>query len=198
MFTRKFDRRVHVFLGVLLLSGALGGCFGVYVLWPSNRESGYMPEQPIPFSHKLHAGTLAMECLYCHSEAEKGPHATVPSVGTCMNCHREVQPRDGNQELKPGIATLLEHWEQRRPIRWNKVNDLADFAYFDHSRHLAAELECQECHGPVETMEHMRREHGLKMSWCLDCHKQEPPEGSAAIARGWPTRAPITCTTCHR
>ena len=96
------------------------------------------------------------------------------------------------------MAILLSHWEKKQPIVWNKVNDLADFVYFDHSRHMAAGLTCQECHGPIETMEHVRRQYGLKMSWCLDCHKQDPPAGSAAAARGSATRAPINCTTCHR
>jgi hypothetical protein len=185
MFTRKFDRRVHLFLAVGLLSGVVGSSFGAYVLWPSHRERGYTPEQPIPFSHKTHAGTLEMDCLYCHGEAEKGPQATVPPVATCMKCMGTVDP-------------LNAKGEQGLPIRWNKVYDLADFAYFDHSRHLAADVECQECHGKVETMDHLSREYGLKMSWCLDCHQQEPPEGSLAEKRGWPTRAPIHCVTCHR
>ena len=115
-----------------------------------------------------------------------------------MNCHGEVQPVDEQGELEPGIATLNEHWESKTPIVWNKVNDLADFAYFDHSRHVNSDVTCQECHGPVETMEVMRREYGLKMSWCLDCHNQAPPEGSRAEAEGWDTRAPVSCTTCHR
>jgi menaquinone reductase, multiheme cytochrome c subunit len=198
MFTRKFDRRVYVAIGVVLFAATLGGAFGTYVLWPSNLEAGYEPEQPLPYSHKMHAGTLAIPCLYCHVQAEKGPYATVPALSVCMNCHQEVQPKDEAGRLKPGMAVLLDHWQKREPIMWQKVNDLADFAYFDHSRHMAGGLTCQECHGPIETMEHVRREYGLKMSWCLACHKQPPPAGSPAEARGWPTRAPINCTTCHR
>ena len=198
MFTRKFERRVYVILGVFLFSGALGTSFGAYVLWPSRREAGYQPQQPIAYSHKLHAGELKIECLYCHSEADKGPHATIPSVSTCMKCHEQVQTKDEEGNLTPAMKTLLEHWERKTPIVWNKVNDLADFAYFDHSRHVTAGLKCQECHGPVETMEHMRREYGLKMSWCLDCHKQEPQAGDPALERGDSMRAPINCTACHR
>jgi hypothetical protein len=198
MFTRKFDRKVHLALAVLLFSLALGAAFGSYVLWPSRREAGYEPAQPVPFSHKIHAGDVQIECLYCHSGADKTAQATVPSVANCMNCHEQVQTKDDNGELKEGIRLLLEHWEQKKPIVWNRVYDLADFAYFDHSRHLAADLECQECHGPVETMEHLRREYGQKMSWCIDCHKQEPTEDQLAKDRHWDTRAPIHCTTCHR
>ena len=128
--------------------------------------------------------------------AQKGAHATVPPLSTCMNCHAEVQPKDAQGNLKPGIATLLEHYEQDKPIRWNKVHDLADFTYFHHGSHVAAGIECQECHGPVETRDTMRREYGQKMSWCLQCHKQEPT--AEATAKGWGTRGPIHCAACHR
>jgi hypothetical protein len=198
MFSRTFERRIYVAVAVLVFSGSLGVSFGAYVLWPSRREAGYEPEQPIAFSHKLHAGELQIDCLYCHSGAAKGAHAWVPPVSTCMNCHAEVQPKDDQGELKPGIATLLEHWEQDEPICWNKVHDLADFVYFDHSRHVAAGVQCQECHGPVEARDYMRREYGMKMSWCLECHKQELPADDAAVEQGRTTRAPIHCTACHR
>jgi hypothetical protein len=115
-----------------------------------------------------------------------------------MNCHAEVQPKDDQGELKPGVATLLEHWEQDKPICWNKVHDLADFVYFDHSRHVGAGVMCQECHGPVESRDYMRREYGLKMSWCLECHKQKLAPDDPAVEQGWSTRAPIHCTACHR
>ncbi len=198
MFTKQFERRVYLALGVLVFAIALGGSFGVYVLWPSNREAGYEPKQPIPYSHKLHAGELKIDCLYCHAEAEKGPHATIPSVATCMKCHEQVQTKDKDGNLTEGTKTLLDHWEKKEPIVWNKVHDLADFVYFDHSRHMAADLTCQECHGPVETFEHMRREYGMKMSWCLDCHREELSEDDPARQRGLETRGPIHCTACHR
>jgi hypothetical protein len=198
MFSRTFERRIYIAVAVLVFSGSLGVSFGAYVLWPSRREAGYEPEQPIPFSHKLHAGELRIDCLYCHSGASKGPHAWVPPVSTCMNCHGEVQPKDDQGELKPGIATLLEHWEQDKPICWNKVHDLADFVYFDHSRHVAAGVLCQECHGPVESRDYMRREYGMKMSWCLECHKQKPSANDPAVEQGQSTHAPINCTACHR
>lgn len=198
MFSKSFDRRVYTALCVVLLSGVILVSFGAFVLWPSNREAGYMPEQPIDYSHKLHAGELKIECLYCHTNATKGPNATVPPVSTCMNCHSEVQPKGTDGKVKPEIQKLLNHWNGKSPIEWNKVHDIADFAYFDHSRHMAAGLECQDCHGDIEKMTHMRRKEGMKMSWCLDCHKEEKeviaPNGK--ILRQ--TRAPINCSTCHR
>jgi hypothetical protein len=175
-------------------------------------EAGYEPVQPIPFSHKTHAGDMQIACLYCHSQADRGALATVPPLSTCMKCHDQVTPRDDRGNLKPGIETLLAHWERREPVAWEKVNDLADFVYFDHSRHVNAGVSCQECHGPVETMERVRREYGLKMSWCLDCHRQPAADAAATkpaepdpdrsgpdagrINRG--IRAPIHCTACHR
>ena len=198
MFSRKFERRIYIATAILALSGLLGVSFGAYVLWPERREAGYEPAQPIPFSHRLHAGDLSVHCLYCHTGASQGAQAFVPPLSTCMGCHTEVQPKNPNGEMRPGIAALLTHVQKAEPIHWAKVHDLADFVYFDHSRHVAAKLACQECHGPVETMDYMRREHGMKMGWCLDCHKQKLPDDDPAAALGRSTRAPIHCTTCHR
>ena len=197
MFTRKFDRRVRVLVGVLAFSLVFGTSFGVYALWGANQERGYQPEQPVYFPHSVMAGKHEMDCLYCHSQAEKGPHAGIPPVSLCMKCHTEVQPKDHRGEVKESIATLLGYWERKEPIPWVKVHDLADFVYFDHSRHLTkqAGLECRDCHGEVEKMDRVERVHSLKMGWCLDCHKQPPPEGAPAWQK---TRAPIHCAACHR
>ena len=198
MFTKNFDRRVYIALGVFLFAGALGAAFGMFILWPSHREAGYMPEQPIPYSHKLHAGDLKIECRYCHTNADKGPNATVPPLSTCMKCHEQVQTKDEKGNLKPGLAILLDNWKKREPVKWNKVSTLADFVYFDHSRHVNSDIKCQECHGPVETFEHMFRHKGLKMSWCLNCHRRDvvkkDEQGQPVTAQ----RAPIFCSTCHR
>ncbi|MDD4889841.1 MAG: cytochrome c3 family protein [Phycisphaerae bacterium] len=198
MFTRKFDRKVHVAFGVFLFSLLFGVGFGYYVLWPSDLEAGYEPAQPILYSHKLHAGDMKMQCLYCHSQADKTAQATTPPVSTCMNCHSQVQSKGPDGQVLPATQFVLDHWKSREPIRWNKVSDLADFVYFDHSRHVNSGLTCQECHGPIETMDRVRRQYGLKMSWCLACHRQAPPAGSRAERLGWDQRAPINCSTCHR
>jgi hypothetical protein len=205
MFSETFDKRVRLFLTVLALTTLSGTAFGLYVLWPANQEEGYRPVQPLDYSHKMHAGDLQIECLYCHTGADQGAHAPVPSLATCMKCHTEVQTKDSKGRVKPELAKLLEHWRGKKPIQWVKVNDLADFVYFDHSRHTnwydpelgrsRERLECQECHGPVEEMEVLAREYSLKMGWCLECHMEPPQEDT------WPgleTRAPIHCSTCHR
>ena len=195
MFTRKFDRRIYVAAGVIGFSLVLGAAFGTYALWPSNLETGYQPEQPIDFSHAIMAGQFKIECIYCHSQAEKGRYATIPPTSTCMKCHTEIKVKNAQGELKPAMAQLLESWEKKEPIHWAKVHDLADFVYFDHSRHIAGGVECEECHGKVETMDRVQRIYSLKMGWCLDCHKQEPTE---LTPEGQETRAPLTCSTCHR
>ena len=116
-----------------------------------------------------------------------------------MKCHQEVKPKDKDGKLKPGVKLLLEHWRKREPIRWTKVHVLADFVFFDHSRHMAGgDITCQECHGKVETFEHMRRQYGMKMSWCLDCHKQPVEKRDLKGRLVKTTRAPIHCSTCHR
>jgi len=195
MFTKNFERRIYIAAGVIGFSLVLGMAFGTYALWPSNLEKGYQPEQPIEFSHAFMAGEYEIDCIYCHSQAEKERFATIPTVSTCMNCHSEIQPKDSQGKVKPHMAKLLEHWERKEPILWEKVSDLADFVYFDHSRHLAGGVECEECHGKVETMERVQRVHSMKMGWCLDCHMQPPTDKTP---KGQATRAPIYCTTCHR
>lgn len=197
MFSKKFDRRIYVATAVVAGSLLLGASFGTYALWPSNLETGYQPSQPIEFSHALMAGQHEIPCLYCHSSATEAAHAGIPPLTTCMKCHEHIQSKDARGEIKPNTRKLLEHWEQKKPIVWNKVHDLADFVFFDHSVHLApgTGLDCVDCHGEVETMERVYRVNSLKMGWCLDCHMQPPTEGTPP---GQTTRAPITCTTCHR
>lgn len=197
MFTRKFDRRARTLLAVLAFSLVIGVSFGAYALSPANMETGYQPEQPIYFPHSIMAGKHQIDCRYCHFEAEKGPHAGIPPLSHCMKCHAEIRTKGPDGEVKPTIQALLDHWERKEPIRWVKVHDLADYVYFDHSRHLTAQagLDCKDCHGEVEKMDRVKRVNSLKMGWCLDCHKQPPPPGAPPTQK---TRAPINCSTCHR
>ena len=197
IFTRTFDLRVRTLVTVLGFSLVFGLGFGTYTLWAANQEQGYQPAQPIEFSHAIMAGKHEIECLYCHGGATKGAHAGIPTVAECMKCHSEIQTKDARGEIKASIAALLEHWKEKKPIEWVKVHDLADFVYFDHSRHMNAKtgLECADCHGDVANMERVQRVHSLKMGWCLDCHMQPPPKDAAP---GQLTRAPIHCSACHR
>jgi hypothetical protein len=159
-------------------------------------------EQPIAYSHKLHAGELKIECQYCHSYARRSPHAGIPSTQICMNCHGEaaptgqprVAPKDrpelykllaynyGGEQIVTKYGADMDEAQktvvssiEKQPIPWVKVHDLPDFVYFTHKRHVKAGLECQECHGEVQDdMTVARRVSELTMGWCLSCHESHP------------------------
>ncbi len=129
---------------------------------------GYKPEQPIPFSHKLHAGDKKIPCQYCHSSARRSITSGIPPLNACMGCHRLV----GTD--KPWIQKITESYKNNQPISWVKVHDLPDFVRFSHKIHVSgAKLECQECHGQVQDMEVVEQVAPLQMGWCIDCHKQK-------------------------
>ena len=156
---------------------------------PDRYARGYAPEQPIAYSHQLHAGTLSIPCLYCHWAARKSRHAGVPSLETCMGCH-QVTKTDS-----PEIQQLAALYESGEPIRWRRVHALPDHTFFDHRPHVNAGVECQTCHGEVQTMEVLEQRMSMRMSNCLECHRQARwavPEGSAI------ERAAENCWTCHR
>lgn len=135
-------------------------------------HQGYMPEQPIKFSHKLHAGQYQIDCEYCHSGVSKSKNAWIPSVNVCMNCHKYIQegPKYGTEE----IAKILEAWQEEKPIEWVRIHNLPDHAYFNHAQHVVVGgLECQTCHGPIEEMEVVYQFSNLGMGWCINCHREE-------------------------
>ncbi|MCB9061440.1 MAG: cytochrome c3 family protein [Halobacteriovoraceae bacterium] len=148
----------------------------------------YEPQQPINFSHKIHAGENKIQCIYCHFAAEKGRHAGIPPVQLCLNCHSKVKMDS------PEIKKLKTSLDTGKTIEWKKVHHFPDFAYFNHSQHVkVGKISCQECHGPVETMTRMRQEKMLNMGWCLNCHRQKgiaPPEDHKSRAGG-------DCARCH-
>ena len=136
---------------------------------PATLAVGYAPEQPIPFSHKLHAGELAIDCRYCHTTVEEAAHAAIPPAATCMNCHERIKTDS------PLLLPLREAVATDRPIEWKRVHDLADYAYFDHSAHVTRGVSCVSCHGRVDQMEVVRQVEPLSMGWCLDCHRDPAP-----------------------
>ncbi|MCS6917051.1 MAG: c-type cytochrome [Chitinophagales bacterium] len=136
------------------------------------RSKNYTPEQPINFSHELHAGTLKIDCRYCHSSAEKSKVASIPSVNTCMNCHSAVQ-QGRTPEGTAEIQKIYAAYENNKPIQWVKIHNLPDHVYFSHAQHVTAgKIDCQTCHGPVETMKKVYQYASLSMGWCLNCHRQ--------------------------
>lgn len=186
---------------------------------PGNQQ-GYEPVQPIAYSHRLHAQELQIGCLYCHFGAEKSRHAGIPPAGVCMNCHRfviaslgairaehEQAQRENRQPrtvVSPELAKLYEAMglnkespqdggKPTKPLAWIRVHKLPDYVYFDHRAHGNAGVECQRCHGPVETMERVRQVGNLSMGWCVNCHRELHQTGVA----GRPVEASIDCDTCH-
>lgn len=141
-------------------------------------NSGFAPDQPIPFSHRLHAGDNKIPCLYCHANAEKGRHATVPSMNVCMNCHAVVATD------RPAIQQLKGAYDSGKVMEWVRVHDLPDYVYFNHRAHVAKGVECQTCHGAVENMERVEQMKTLKMGWCVECHRQK--------------EVSTECSTCHQ
>lgn len=134
-------------------------------------EQNYMPVQPIPYSHKLHAGDLKIDCGYCHTGAYKGKQAAIPSLNICMNCHTHV--KEGPKYGKEAIGRLVEAYEKGTPVRWVRVHNLPDLAYFNHSQHtVVAGIECQKCHGPIQEMEVVYQYSNLTMGWCINCHRE--------------------------
>jgi hypothetical protein len=178
----------YIFLSTLVLGAA--AVFGVYY-WasPYNTDVGYMPKQPIAYSHKLHAGEMQMDCRYCHAYVERGPHAGVPPTQTCMNCHAQVK-KDA-----PSLEPLRQSWTTGIPVPWKRIHKVPDFAYFDHSAHMGfgtgenrAAIGCETCHGRIDTMEVVKQVQPLSMSWCLECHS-DPAGNLRPIANittmGW-------------
>ena len=155
---------------------------------------GTSPEQPIDFSHKVHAGDNEIPCMYCHTQARRSISAGVPSVSKCVGCHNEIATE------RPQIRKLINYWQNKEPIPWIKVHDLPDFVHFTHKRHVLADIECQTCHGAVETMDvitlgssasktsgvSLASGSAMKMGVCLDCHKQHEVENG------------LDCWTCHK
>lgn len=136
---------------------------------------GRGPVQPIFFSHRRHAGVYEIDCLYCHSNANRSTWAAMPPVELCLGCHRVVRAASSE------IQKLRGYQERGEPIPWERVYWVSDFVQFNHGRHIRAEVECEECHGKVEEHDVIYQWAPLTMGWCLECHK-EPQEDEAKLA----------------
>lgn len=188
-----------VILGVLV---ALGGGIAT-LMYPSASNQGYAPDQPIPFSHKLHAGQYKVACTYCHTGVEKSKHATIPSLNVCMNCHSVVKTDS------PYIKKIRESFAAGKPVEWVRVHELPDFVYFPHKRHVAKGVACQTCHGEVQAMDKVYQATPMNMGWCMECHrgKTTPRNVVAEISKINPhvndpsyrhkPIASVQCAACH-
>jgi len=130
-------------------------------------QQGYAPTQPIPFSHKLHAGMYEIDCNYCHTGVNRGKSATIPSVNICLNCHNAIKTQS------PYMQKLYAAVENNEPIKWVRVHNLPDLAYFNHAQHVkVGGIECTKCHGNVQEMEVIEQHSTLTMGWCINCHRE--------------------------
>lgn len=180
---------VFVTVIFLLLSSAY---FGYGYLMQVGIDQGYMPVQPIHYSHKIHSGDNKIDCKYCHSSARVSKHSGIPSLNVCMNCHMNIAEYNGEEDLEKGytkefytneIKKLYKAvgWDEEtqqytgetQPVKWVRIHNLPDFVYFNHAQHVeVAGVDCQKCHGPVEEMEIMYQHSSLTMGWCIDCHRE--------------------------
>lgn len=187
------SRNIALF-GVLIV---IVGLLGFSQVAPSTSNQGYQPEQPIPFSHKIHAGVNKMECRYCHTSAYKSQHAGVPSLNTCMGCHSVVRTDS------PWIQKLQKAYAEGKAIQWVRVHELPDHAHFNHKRHLAKGVQCETCHGDVKNMDKIYQAESLNMGWCLNCHRgfETPNYIRKNVHPDNPNSkdpvAPFSCNTCH-
>ena len=168
-----FPRKLNFLLLVLGAAVFIAGGVVIFGVWfyfsPKNLQVGYAPQQPVPYSHRLHAGELGMDCRYCHANAERSYEAMVPPTQTCMGCHNIV--RTDSARLEP----VRQSWQTNDPIPWTRVHKLPDHVFFDHSVHLAAAVGCVTCHGRIDQMDVVRQDQPLSMAWCLDCHRDPGP-----------------------
>jgi hypothetical protein len=150
---------------------------GAFTVGPFARRG---PQQPIAFPHDVHAGTNQIPCMYCHSSADRSVDAGIPAVQVCAGCHIA-----GGAPLiaadKPEVKKLVAYWKDQKPIPWQRIYKIPDHAHFPHMRHINAGLECQQCHGPVETMKEVEKVASLKMGWCIDCHRERQVRTDCAV-----------------
>ena len=227
-----FPNWVNKFTVLVILTGlTVGGYLATCLfagLHPNIINVGHEPRQPVPFSHKLHAGQLGLDCRYCHNTVEQAGHAAIPATATCGNCHggnlttamapgepgRDLGVIRGESVLLRPVRESLEKWE---PVLWQRVHDLPDFVYFNHSVHVNKGVSCVACHGRIDEMEVVGQIETLSMKWCLDCHRnptpyirdpaevtnlafepENPEEYHAFWAKELDVNPKTNCSTCHR
>lgn len=215
---------------LLPLGAACAVGFAVYVCGvvyvgasPSTLDVGYKPVQPLPFSHALHAGKLKMDCRFCHNTVDRAGFAAIPPTATCGKCHNGAPDAAGNTKTaihtkSPKLLLVRESLASGNPVPWNKVHDLPDYAYFNHSAHVARGVSCVSCHGRVDQMEEVKQVKELSMAWCLSCHRhpepnlrpkelvtqldwvapEDPEVLGAKLRADLHINPPENCSTCHR
>ena len=212
-----FDRSSNALARMsLILTGliviALGVTLDQLQRSPWVTRQGQRADQPVPFSHKHHAGELGIDCRYCHTSVETSWNAGFPPTQTCMNCHSQIWA------LSPVLEPVRSSWHTGESIEWTKIYDLPDFVYFNHSIHIAKGIGCVSCHGRIDKMNLTAQQPSLHMEWCLECHRDparyvrprsevfnmdwQPPADDPAFGEKLVAAHDIQrrddCTTCHR
>ena len=203
--------RSSIIVALLVAAGA-GGALWILAHSGVVTRQHLVLEQPVPFSHDHHVGQIGIDCRYCHTAVEKSAVAGIPPTATCMNCHKILWTNAAL--LEPVRASFRDNV----PLRWNRVYDLPDFVYFNHSIHVAKGVACVTCHGPVNRMPLMYQYPTLQMSWCLSCHRDPvpnirpreevtnvawvPPADLEQKQHEWAAlynvKSKTSCSTCHR
>ena len=165
-----FPKKANLLPVLSLIGAGAGGVFAIFFVWyyfsPEYTDVGYMPEQPVPYSHALHVGQVGIDCQYCHSNVESSAHANIPPTQTCMNCHSQIKPDS------PKLLPVRESWATDLPVDWINVHMLPDYVHFSHQVHVKNGVGCETCHGRIDQMEVVRQVEPLSMGWCLECHRQ--------------------------
>lgn len=162
MFSHPLFKGIVAFIFVVFIGKAVFDQF-----YSIGIQQGYAPDQPIAFSHKLHAGMYEIDCNYCHNGVNRGKSATIPAANVCMNCHNAIKIQS------PEIKKIWKAVEKNKPIQWVRVHNLPDLAYFNHAQHVnVGGIECEKCHGPVKEMEVIQQYSPLTMGWCINCHRE--------------------------
>lgn len=219
-----YSPRADILVKQIGLAGGLGvaifACAWYYYALPSYTRVGYMPEQPVPYSHAIHVGQLGMDCRYCHTHVWDSPHANVPATQTCMNCHNPA--KGGIKANSALLAAARDSWNTGNPINWKRIHKVPEYAYFNHAVHVNRGVACVSCHGQINEMAVVWHDQELSMGWCLNCHRNaipnlRPPDQvtnmlwkpdankgetresvGKAIHEKYNINPPQTCQGCHR
>ncbi len=203
---------MSIVIGVIVLGAAGGALFELIADSRYATRQGDAREQPIPFSHMHHVGSMGIDCRYCHTSVDNSDWAVIPPTKTCMNCHSQIWV--GSSTLEP----VRESYRTNQSIKWTKVYDLPDYVYFNHSIHVKKGVGCETCHGRIDQQALTWQEPSLQMRWCLDCHRNPAPNLRPAdkiTTMGYVPSEPQevlgarlmkenhvqkldTCWTCHR
>jgi len=160
------------FLFMIAVVAALG------LFWSNEQAPKEQPTQPIEFPHDIHAGKLAINCVFCHKGVDKSIYASIPNTNVCMTCHQNAA------KDRPGVQKLISYYNKQEQVPWKVIHKLPDYVYFSHKRHIKAEIDCASCHGEVKAMKKVRQVRSLSMGFCVTCHSAK--------------QAPKDCWTCHK